>query len=856
MTSMLRSGFSKRHACGAPAKPLGIALAVAMAAGALGASAQGVEEIVVTAEFRAANVQDTPIAITAVNSEMLEARSQTSIYEVAAQAPNVTLKPASQNQGPAMVAFIRGIGQTDFNFALEPGVGLYIDDVYYPTLTGSLVDLMDLDRVEVLRGPQGTLAGKNSIGGAIKMYSKAPGEGGGSLQLTYGSYNRIDVRGTADFEIAEDRLYARVAAASHHQDGYVTRYDYQCLHPSSNVPTYIQGRLKDCKVGSLGGKAYTAGRLQLRWLASDDVTVNLSADITNDDSEAGADVLVRVNEARTVGGAAGPYWDPAYAALQGGTAGYQGTSIPGTDGNPAYLTNAFVPYGTYRGDTVLNDGYASYSTFLDPNPTTPGTALSWSPVAINPQSTLDHWGLSAVIDWDISDNFQLKSITSYRKYDSNWAQDVDNSPINSQMLLQRLEHDQWSEELRLNGSFADGALDFTVGGFFFEQDGTLEANVNLYYAQFNFIHGPDPTPSHNYAGFLHATWHVNDDLNLSAGLRYSDDEKTYTHFRRNPDGTLPAAACGLVPFVAGQGLPEIAPGLTVGIPNWVGQAPNCALFGLYDVSATWADTRLDWRVALDYRWNDNFMTYGQVSTGYKGGGVNPRPFVLEQLLDFNSEVITTYELGFKSTLFDNKMRLNGAVFYNDYTDIIMTLSSCFQTTPATTDGPGPCALPFNAGTAKVPGAELEMEFYPTDNLMIDAAVSYIDFEYKQTVAPITTSMVPPYTPKWKWSAGIQYTFAETSYGAFSARVDAAYQSSINTAAFNEATNHINGYTLANARLMWRSLDETWNAALEITNLTDKYYYLTLTDQYGSAGATVSGQPGMPRVFALTLRRNF
>src|SRR5690606_19825031 len=130
------------------------------------------EEVIVTAEFREANVQDTPIAITAVTAQMLEARSQTNIFEVAAQAPNVTLKPGGAAIGPSLVAFIRGIGQTDFNYALEPGVGLYIDDVYYPTLTGSLVDLLDLDRVEVLRGPQGTLAGKNSIGGAIKLYSK------------------------------------------------------------------------------------------------------------------------------------------------------------------------------------------------------------------------------------------------------------------------------------------------------------------------------------------------------------------------------------------------------------------------------------------------------------------------------------------------------------------------------------------------------------------------------------------------------------------------------------------------------------------------------------------------------------
>jgi iron complex outermembrane receptor protein len=130
-----------------------------------------VETVIVTAEFRETNVQDTPVAITAISGDMLDDRGQTNVFEVAAQAPNVSLKPGGQGRS-GMMASIRGIGQVDFIAALEPGVGIYVDDVYYPQLTGSLLDLLDLDRVEVLRGPQGTLAGRNSIGGAIRLYSK------------------------------------------------------------------------------------------------------------------------------------------------------------------------------------------------------------------------------------------------------------------------------------------------------------------------------------------------------------------------------------------------------------------------------------------------------------------------------------------------------------------------------------------------------------------------------------------------------------------------------------------------------------------------------------------------------------
>src|SRR5690606_27167493 len=199
-------------------------------------------EITVTAQFREQRLQDTPLAITAVNSEMLQARSQTDISQVAAQAPSVTLKPQGSTFGPSMGASIRGVGQFDFNPAVEPGVGLYVDDVYYATLTGSVLDLLDLDRVEVLRGPQGTLAGRNSIGGAVKLYSQRPtGNNSGYVSATYGIRNRLDIRGSADFNLAEN-LDMRLAAVSKRQDGYVDRLDFGCLYPAGGSATCVDHR--------------------------------------------------------------------------------------------------------------------------------------------------------------------------------------------------------------------------------------------------------------------------------------------------------------------------------------------------------------------------------------------------------------------------------------------------------------------------------------------------------------------------------------------------------------------------------------------------------------------------------------
>src|SRR5690606_10157735 len=220
-------------------------------------------------QFREQLLQDTPIAITAVNAEMLEARGQTNIADVAAQAPNVSPRPQPQNGGSGLIAFIRGVGQVDFNYALDPGVGGYVDDVYIPTLSSSLLELIDLDRVEILRGPQGTLAGKNAIGGAIKLFSAKPrGDGSGMLRLEYGSYDEISVRGMADFAISEN-LALRFSGMSRSNDGYVAMLDYGRTHPNSNVPGNNTRGVESSDYESMGGQNVTAGRVALRWEPSD-----------------------------------------------------------------------------------------------------------------------------------------------------------------------------------------------------------------------------------------------------------------------------------------------------------------------------------------------------------------------------------------------------------------------------------------------------------------------------------------------------------------------------------------------------------------------------------------------------------
>ncbi len=199
------------------------------------------ETVVVTAQFRQQNLQQTPIAITALTGEQLEARGDTSLRDITASAPNVVLLPQQQGSGKSLLAYIRGVGQSDFNPALEPGVGIYIDDVYYSSLTGADFALLDLDRIEVLRGPQGTLAGMNSLGGAIKLYSRKPDGKGGYVEASYGNFNHVGLRASGDFTVIPDKLFVRISGASVRQNGYVQMLDYACVHP--NDPYVLSGAL-------------------------------------------------------------------------------------------------------------------------------------------------------------------------------------------------------------------------------------------------------------------------------------------------------------------------------------------------------------------------------------------------------------------------------------------------------------------------------------------------------------------------------------------------------------------------------------------------------------------------------------
>lgn len=807
----------------------------AMIAG-LAAPAQAQEDgaatgdiIIVTAQFREQNLQDTPLAITAINAEMLEARGQTDLSDVGVTAPNVTLREAPATYGPAVVAYIRGVGQRDTTFALEPGVGIYIDDVYFPTLHGSQIELIDLDRVEILRGPQGTLAGQNSIGGAIRLYSRRPDDSGdGYIQVTYGSYDRMELRAGQNFTIAPDRLFARISGTAARRDGFITRYDFACTHPGTAIPSTVTDP-DDCVLGTEGGKEYIAGRLALRWEPTDGISLDVVADITEDDSEVGPSPLIYVGQAAPPG---------QIVTGSGGAPAYFLNGVPlGTPAGSQFVS--YSPYGPFALDPFSDSPYISYENYTDIAPRD-GSAPWQAPLL----AAIDSWGLSANLQIELSPSLTLTSITGYREFDGTYSSG-DGSPLTPTLQANRVFNEQFSQEIRLTGELWD-VLNFTIGGFYFDKESRNSSRVTL--VPFNFTE-TNIVPAETIAAFANLDLAVTDRLNLIFGIRYTDQEKEFQYGRfgvPGSDGNL-----------NGSGFPPGSPG-TDG-------APPFQVAGLNGLVGTFEGERVDYRAAVQYRWSDAFMTYAQFSTGFKGGGINPRPFFITQALPHDPETLEAWEVGFKSDLFDRRVRLNVAAFWNNYSDILATVSNCPLPGPFP---PAPCALPLNAGEADVRGFELELAANPVAGLLIDASLAYLDFDYQELSPQAVASGIGleddgQYIQEWQWSIGAQYEFPLGSMGTLTPRIDVNFEDDFQRNADNvdaatggvDIFGHIEDRTLVNARLTWRDPSEDWAVSLEVRNLTDELYYTDVFDNRGSTN-TIQGRPGEPRTWAVTLRHDF
>jgi iron complex outermembrane recepter protein len=780
------------------------------------------EEIIVTARYRDERLQEIPIAITAIDAEEIEMRAFTVASDVAYAVPNASFRPAQAAYGNTMTAFIRGIGQYDFDFAFEPGVAIYIDDMYHPFTLGSQTQLMDIDHVEVLRGPQGTLFGRGSIGGAIRYVSKKPqGDDSGSIGLTIGDYDRVDLRASYDFAIT-DSVAARVTGVSTSRDGYQDVLDFTCVHPelSNGLPTQPVNKGTGCKTGTQGGADYIGGRGMLRWEANDDFEILLTADYQKETAEPKADTVTNIN--------------------------------PGSPGPPA--TGGFLWSGAFA-NAFLGTSYPTYDErFLPPNPFETYATYSdaRSGLAFKPETEYESWSTSVRADWGITEGVDMAVILAYADITSTLVSDADGSPINVQSTHGVQTIDYYTAELRFSGRAFD-RMDWTVGGFYYDGESINNQIVSIPFLGFvanvppvsfedpstPFVNTDNVHDSTNESVFAHLVFDVTEKLALTAGVRYSNDEKDVRF-----DNTR-----------------------------------------VQDVNVVVEGDNTDYKLGIDYQFTSDILAYASWSTGYRPGSYNPRPFQATQVVAVDAEDSEAYELGVKSDWFDRRLRTNLAVFYTDWKTRITPVggTECLLLDP----GPPPVYQQDNPNTpgsvtdslgnvceattsrtfyentpGEIEGIEVEVSWEPIDGLLFSGLYGWIDWESPDiNDNPAVVTERPPYVPEDNWALSASYAWALGSGASLTPRMDYYGQAEIcSQTVFTFSTfpgaSCTDAYELLNVRLEWRSPEDKWTVAVGATNVTDEEYFYNKFDLTAFGQPHAEGQPGHPREWYVTLGRNF
>lgn len=431
-------------------------------------SGPALEEIVVTARKREENLQDTPVSVSAFSGAALAERQVVNVADVGNFTPNLIIDSASALGGSSSTisAFIRGVGQSDFNLTIDPGVGLYLDGVYISRSVGSLLDTVDLERVEVLRGPQGTLFGKNTIGGAIVLTSRQPDdEFAGQLEAVTGSYGRHDLRAALNVPLG-DRLAMRVTGSTQNRNGY-----YRRLQDGDRM----------------GNRSSVSGRFQLAWEATDTLTVSLSLDGTRVREEGKPLTLIAVNPVADFAG----FWN---FAVNGATCFTPPSGLP-VPNHPACYNSQWITANR----RATNTTGANFSN-------------------------LDLWGSSLTVDWQLG-QVNFKSITAYRDLESAFFQDYDGSPLPIGETGNDYSQTQFSQEFQFSGTALDDRLKWLLGLYYLNEKGK---DINsLTFSVADFISG-GKVRNDSYAAFTQLGFAITDRLNLTLGARYTRETKRFT----------------------------------------------------------------------------------------------------------------------------------------------------------------------------------------------------------------------------------------------------------------------------------------------------------------------------------------
>lgn len=710
------------------------------------------DAVEVTARRRTESLQEVPVAVSAFTEKSLQDLQATSIDGLQGAVPNMNIVPGRGSSNSVNV-FIRGIGQPDALQTFDPGVGMYVDDVYYSRINGALFSLFDVGQVEVLRGPQGTLYGRNSTGGAIKLNTKDPFDGDrGAVELTAGNFGRFDGRLFASHQFS-DTLAGSFAAASINSDGYVT--------------DPVTGK-------DYNGETTLAFRAKLAYQPTDDFRATLAVDYTDQDN-----------------------------AL---TLGQPTATLTRTDFSLGTVVIRPVTPGEYNFET---------RTSFDPDQ---GQELTHAGIALN-------------MAWDLNERWLFKSISAYRELETASFIDIDASEFELGDVFVGVDQSQFSQELQLQ--YDNGANFKAVMGLYYldekapsYQEAYADDFLSFGGAPLSFLRTiEDDLRNTSYAAFGHATWEFAPTWTMSAGLRYSKDEKDYFRTTSTFSNLALLAASPQNEFTISD--------------SWDAWTPS---------------------FSLQKAFTDRVMGYVSASRGYKAGGFNGRANTAAEISSFEPEFVWTYEAGLKMESADGRMRANMAVFRSKYED--------FQARVSEVQNPGAPIPTFafpvlNAAKLTIDGFEFEGSALVGESTLVSAQVGVLDARYDEfndpriLVNPALASLHDhvPFSPDLTARLAVQHNFGLSDGSSLVIGADASYRSETWLSVDNRPNLSQDGYTLMGMFGSWTSASGQWNVRSGVRNLTDEVYK-TEGQEFSSIGNIQTAYFGMPRNYYLSVRYNF
>jgi len=785
------------------------------------------EEVVVTARKRQETLQDAPLAISALSGDQLRTEGLRNLSDLARVIPNLDVATDAQAQ-----IYIRGVGARNPSINYDSGVGIYVDGAYLSRMQGGLLDNVDIANVQVVRGPQGTLFGKNTTGGAIIYTTNRPVDAWeGDLEVRMGNHGREDFRGTLNVPLIEGSLNSRFSIWSVHRDGYV-----------KNAWDGSERNEED-RVG---------GRGQLQWLPTDSLTIDLNLSYSETD-QAGF----------------GQNCNPINQVGSGYLAGMLAPILMMTTGK-TYAQHC-ADNGALGIDTVIND-------YVTPN-------------------TREEVDQSiATVEWELSNNMSLKSISTWRDIESEGPTDVDAVGIPlltagaSYPSALGLQTDIFSQELQLTGSTLNDTVSFAAGLFYFEENGKVNLasgqgplstnnfpGLPLPFMLYNFSLLDVESDNESKAAYAQFDWELADQWTLSAGIRYTDETREFRRTRFVPDTSV--------------GNP---PAMPVGPGNWL--LPGGT--GSFNIAHDWVlsnnpqdnQTRSveddEWTpmVSLSYAfdtagWVETGSAYLTYSEGYLSGGVSDQLDPLSgQLGAFKPENVQNYELGAKLIGLDSTLSLNTALFYMDYTNRQLTSVTLDPNTGT------PMGVPINAKASSVMGLEIETVWLPGGNLELTANLTLNDGEIDEfddtqiltlgtgaqlgldcvslaPAAPLDICSIDrsdenlPRLAKYSYTLGAQTKFS-LGDGMLIPQISYNYRDSVDYC--QDRGSCVSGAYQQNrenlsASLTWNN--ESWRIRLWGNNLTNDRYIgggQFITDNLGN----VAGQYNAPRTYGIDLGYSF